>query len=598
MRLVRQASEQTDRDCAHGGPGGACGRPKLVRQATGLDLSLDMKLVRQATHLARQGFDGTSLAWSLHGFQRRNHATNPWFRNNSTCVGRFGPQTSPVESRRTFLRTAGGAAMLAALADAGWTRNALADCAGPTVNDATIIAFRKGIAGEVILPNSAEYASARLLYNRRFSPRPVMIVRALDESDVARTIEFARVNGMRLASRSGGHSYIGASGSNGIVLDLSLMNAVAPLGGASFRIGAGTKLVRAYGELACNGGWTLPCGSCDSVGFAGIALGGGFGYLQREHGLTCDRVRAVRMVRADGVAVRASADSEQDLFWALRGGGGGSLGVATEFEVEAVPRSTLRVVGWRWPLKAADDALARFHELLGCCAMPRNALPIVVFNIDASAATPACLGLVITTGTPKDAKAAKELLVGAGGVPCVAGSDFGYDMPGPTCNPLEPSGFEFYKAKSSIVSAPPAPNAGASIVSWIAARIADPAFTLSEYASVNFLGLRGAVGDVPADATAFPHRAALSEVQYLGYWNQASPQKEAANIAWLRGMYAEVDPLLSIGGAGSYINYADDDLAEGDWQQRAFGANHPRLQQVKRAVDPTDFFRGKQTIRL
>lgn len=488
--------------------------------------------------------------------------------------------------------------MLAALADAGWTQHALADCAGPTVNDATIIAFRKGIAGEVILPNSIDYASARLLYNRRFSPRPVMIVRAFNESDVARTIDFARNNGMRLATRSGGHSYIGASGSNGIILDLGLMNAVAPLGGASFRIGAGTKLVRAYGELACNGGWTLPCGSCDSVGFAGIALGGGFGYLQREHGLTCDRVRAVRMVRADGTAVRAAADSEQDLFWALRGGGGGSFGVATEFEVEAVPLRTLRVVGWRWPLASADDALARFHGVISSAAMPRNALPVVVFNIDPSAATPACLGLVITTGTPKEAQAAKDLLVGAGGVPRIAGSDFGYDMPGPTCNPLEPSGFEFYKAKSSMVSAPPAPDTGARIVSWLAARIASPDFTLAEYATVNFLGFSGAVSDVAADATAFPHRSALSEVQYLAYWNQASPQKEAANIAWLRGMYAEVDPRLSLGGAGSYINYADDDLAEGVWQQRAFGANHARLQQVKRAVDPTDFFRGKQTIRL
>ena len=115
---------------------------------------------------------------------------------------------------------------------------------------------------------------------------------------------------------------------------------------------------------------------------------------------------------------------------------------------------------------------------------------------------------------------------------------------------------------------------------------------------MNFLGFSGAVSDVAADATAFPHRSALSEVQYLAYWNQASPQKEAANIAWLRGMYAEVDPRLSLGGAGSYINYADDALPEGVWQQRAFGANHARLQQVKRAVDPTDFFRGKQTIRL
>jgi hypothetical protein len=106
------------------------------------------------------------------------------------------------------------------------------------------------------------------------------------------------------------------------------------------------------------------------------------------------------------------------------------------------------------------------------------------------------------------------------------------------------------------------------------------------------------VADIAPTATAFPHRSALSEVQYLAYWNSQSRQKEAANLAWLRAMYSDVDPRLSLGGAGSYINYADDDLAEGVWQERAFGVNHPRLQQVKRVVDRTDFFRGKQTIRL
>lgn len=487
--------------------------------------------------------------------------------------------------------------MLAALADATWTARAFGDCAGPTINDATVIGFRKGIAGEVIFPNSLEYGSARLLYNRRFSPRPAMIVRALSESDIARTIDFARSNGMRLATRSGGHSYIGASGSNGIILDLSLMNAVTPLGGASFRIGAGAKLVRVYGELACSGGWTLPSGSCDTVGLSGIALGGGFGYLQRTHGLTCDRVRAVRMVRADGVTVHANAETDPDLFWGLRGGGG-SFGVATEFEVEAVPLRTLRVLGWRWPLAAADDALAHFHALLARDAMPRHALPAVIFNIDTVNATPACLGLVISSGTAKEAEAAKQLLVGAGGVPCTAGSDFGYEAPTPACNPVEPSGFDFYKAKSSIVRQPPAADTGARIRAWIAERIASPAFTLAEYASVNFLGLGGAVHDVAPDATAFPHRAALSEVQFLTYWNAPSAAKEAAHLAWIRAMYADVDPRLSLGGAGSYLNYADDDLAEGVWQQRAFGANYPRLQQVKRAVDPADFFRGKQTVRL
>ena len=500
-----------------------------------------------------------------------------------------------MDSRRDFLRTAGGAALVAALGDAAWAPLAAADCTGPTINDATAIAFRKGISGEVIFPNSPAYDSARLLYNRRFSPRPLMIVQVASEEDIARTIAFARANGIRLATRSGGHSYIGASGSSGIILDLSRLNDVAPLGGARFRIGAGTRLVRAYGELACSGGWTLPTGSCDSVGFSGIALGGGYGFLQRTHGLTCDRVRSIRVVRADGSAVTATDEQDPDLFWALRGGGGG-FGIATSFEVEAVPLAAIRVLGWTWPVAAGDDALARTHELIATDALPRNSLGAVIFGLD-SVGEPSCVGLVFSTGTPAEHEAAKQLFVGKRGVPRSAGSDFSFEIATPGCNPLEPRGFDSYKAKSSIVYAPPAPDTAARIVEWMRVRAQDPRFDLSEYRSVNFLTLGGAAADIAADATAYPHRQALSEVQYLGYWNTPSPAKEAANLEWMRGMYAEVAPRLSLGGAGCYANYADDDLAESAWPQLYYGANYPRLQAVKRAVDPTDFFRGRQTVR-
>lgn len=485
--------------------------------------------------------------------------------------------------------------MLAALGDAAWGSIAAADCTGPTINDATIVAFRKGIAGEVVLPNSPDYASARLLYNRRFGPRPLMVVRAVSEEDIARTIAFSRTNGIRLSVRSGGHSYIGASGCNGVILDLSSLNEVAALGGARFRIGAGARLVKVYGDLACGGGWTLPCGSCDSVGFSGIALGGGFGYLQRAHGLTCDRVRSVRVVRADGTAVTASADSEPDLFWALRGGGAG-LCVATAFEVDAVPLATIHVAGWNWPISVADDALAHTHALVATGALPRHALGVVVFGLN-GVGEPSCTGLVFSTGSLAEVEAAKQLFVGKGGVPRPPGTDFAFDLATPACNPLEPTGFDYYKAKSSIVSAAPAPDTAARIASWLTVRANDPRFAPGEYCAVNFLTLGGAVGDIAPAATAFPHRQALSEVQYLGFWNGPSAEKEAANLEWLRGMYADVAPRLALGGAGCYVNYADDDLAESEWPELYFGANYPRLQAVKRALDPADFFRGRQTVR-
>lgn len=503
-----------------------------------------------------------------------------------------------METRRSFLRTAGGAALMAAAADPIGALGAFADCPPVTLTDSTLARFRASLAGQSILAGEPSYDAARLLFNRRFESHPLVIVRAADEIDVARTIAFARENGLRLVPRSGGHSYIGASGCGGIVLDVSALDAVAPLGGAMFAIGAGTKLVRVYGELACNGGWTVPSGSCESVGFAGIALGGGFGYRQRSLGLTCDRVRAIRVVRADGTAVTASPESEPDLFWAMRGGGGGSFGIATGFEIEAAPLETVHVVGWRWPASSADDALARMHALLGDGAVAPDTLPAVIFNINTATASPACLGILFSTGTTAEIAAMRELLVGRGGVRALPGSDFAYDLASPACSPIEPRGSTLNKAKSSIVYAPPAADTGARIVEAMAARIADPAFALNEYASVNFLGLGGAVGELAPEATAFPHRAALSEVQYLGYWSAPSAAKERANLAWIRDMYAEVAPRLSLGGAGCYINYADDDLAEHEWPTLYHGANYPRLQRVKQSVDPDDFFRGLQSVRL
>lgn len=511
-------------------------------------------------------------------------------------------------SRRAFLQQA-GAAVGAVVSGAGFaaaSRTLLAatpPCLGANPSDAALGAFFASLDGSVLLPSAAGYDTARLVHGRRHDPRPSIIVRAAGEADVARTIQFCRAQGFALASRAGGHSYIGASGGTGVVLDLGELRGVTALGGASFRILPGTRLEQVYADLSCAGGYSIPCGSCETVGFAGVTLGGGFGYLQRSHGLTCDRVRAIRAVLADGSTVDCDASTNADLFWALRGSGGGNLGVVTAFEVEAVPAATLTLVNWRWPVAAADEVLARYHELLAADAFGRETVPAVIFNNAAWIEPYSLNGYLFSTGTQAEIEAAKALLVGKRGIPALAGSESSYVFPTPACNPLETSSSAYFKAKSSIVNAAPPAGTGAAIVAALAERMADPALSTSGYASVNFLALGGAVADVAADATVFPHRGALSEVQYLSYWSaQPTPEalraRQSANLAWIRSLYAEVDALLSRGNPGSYINYADEDLAEGEWQARCYGANHARLQQVKAAVDPDDFFRARQTVRL
>jgi FAD/FMN-containing dehydrogenase len=513
-----------------------------------------------------------------------------------------------ARSRRAFLRSAGTAAAAMA-AGGGWMSagRALAGvvppCLGADPSDAAIGGFVASLDGTALFPDSADYDLARRVHGRRHDPRPSIVVRAASESDVARTIAFCRTQGLALAPRSGGHSYIGASGGTGVVLDLGQLRGVTALGGANFRILPGTKLEQVYADLSCAGNWSIPCGSCETVGFGGVTLGGGFGYLQRAHGLTCDRVRAMRVVLADGSTVVCDASTNADLFWALRGSGGGNFGVVTAFEVEAVPAETLTLVNWRWPVAAADEVLARYHELLASGAFGRETVPAVIFNTAAWIEPYSLNGYLFSTGTQAEIDAAKALLVGKRGVAALPGSESSYVFPTPACNPLETSSSAYFKAKSSIVPAAPPAGTGAAIVAAFAERAANPAFASNEYASVNFLALGGAVADVAPAATVFPHRGALSEVQYLSYWSaqptaEALRAKQTANLAWIRALYAAVDPALSHGAPGSYVNYADEDLAEGEWQTRCYGANHARLQQVKAAVDPSDFFRGRQTVRL
>jgi FAD/FMN-containing dehydrogenase len=508
------------------------------------------------------------------------------------------PRLGPVIGRRSFLRSAGGALAAGAALGGSAASRAFADCAGATVGDGAISRFRSRISGQVILPADLPYGSARLVYNRRFDPYPVAIVRAASESDVARTIEFARTNGIRLAVRSGGHSYIGASGGDGIVLDMGAMSGIAPLGGANFRIGTGARLHRVYSELHCTSGMTLPCGSCDTVGFGGIAQGGGFGYLQREHGLTCDRVRAVRVVLADGTVTDASPDGDDDLFWALRGGGGGSFGVATHFDVEAVPFATIRVVGWYWPLAAADEVLAHFHAVAASGDLPPNATAALVFNRPSAAMrTPQCLGLVFCTGGAAAAEAAASLFHGRGGVRRTPGLGFAYDAETPACDPAEVTEASRYRAKSSMVFAAPAADTGSVLRERLLARVQDERVSASDYASVNFLTFGGAAGALAPDATAFRHREAVLEVQYLAYVGSPGSEANAANDAWIRSTFAEVSPRLSLGGRGGYVNYADEDLPESEWPAYYWGGNYARLQATKRRVDPHDVFRGRQTVR-
>ena len=496
-------------------------------------------------------------------------------------------------SRRALLRGIGGGLALGCMQPLALATSD--PCGGRTLSASDFNAFRGGLSGDLLSRGSSAYEQARCLYNRRFDARPLMVVRPRTPQDVAAALGYARQAGLPWATKSGGHSYIGASGTNGLMLDMGLMREVTPIEDGMYRIGPGARLKGVYSRLSCDG-WTIPSGTCDTVGFGGIALGGGVGYLMREHGLTLDRIRAMQVVLADGRQVTASPTDEPDLFWALRGAGGGNFGVVTGFDIEPVPLRTLSLKGWRWSWSQAVSGFMRWQQVLADGMLPRDCVAYISFSIDPNLAQPSCRAGVISSGTQAELDAAAALFIGSGGV-ASWGSAFGWALDSPTCNATEPSGWSRYKAKSAMLYAPMSAAGVEAIKAGMQQRFDDPRFSRFEYAAVTFLSLGGAVSDVSSSDTAFAHRQALADVQYLAYWNSASATAAEDNLGWIRGIWSDSFPHVSAGGAGCYVNYCDDDLPESAWPSLYYGGNLARLKQAKATYDPSDFFRGPQSIR-
>lgn len=353
-------------------------------------------------------------------------------------------------------------------------------------------------------------------------------------------------------------------------------------------IGAGSQLIDVYVALAARG-VTIPAGSCPSVGIAGHALGGGMGLAGRRFGLTADSVLEAQIVTADGQLRTANAHTNPDLYWALRGGGGGNFGVVTSFRfrVHPVPRT---VAGFTvsWPWSQADEALAAWQAW----APHAPAAFTSIFHLTASGGQ----NLVNVSGQYFGPAgdlgrllAPLTAVEGAG----VSAGNFGYlqaqqmwagcshtsltachtqgTRPGGT---LERDNFQ---AKSDYVAKPLPAAARQTLVRGAEARL-----NSSGHGAILFDSYGGAINRVKPAATAFVHRNVLFCIQYLSYDGDA---------AWLRSLGAQMRPYVT---GGAYFNYTDPGLK--NWQTAYYGSNYPRLLEIRRRIDPQHYFNFPQAI--
>jgi FAD/FMN-containing dehydrogenase len=486
--------------------------------------------------------------------------------------------------RGEFLRRSAGVAAAAAVP--AWVGE-LAHAAG---GDAAVRELARQLDGDVVVPGSARYATAHLLWDTRFDAlRPRALAYCANAADVQRVVRWGRRNHVRVTPRSGGHSYGGYSSGNGVVVaDVSRLKRVTAAGGTA-TVGAGAKLI----DVA-NGLWqhrvAIPGGSCPTVGIAGLALGGGAGYSGRRLGLTSDNLRRLKIVTADGSLLTADAKHHADLLWASRGGGGGNFGIATELTFATHPVSTVATYEIEWPWAQAEQAVAAWQAF---APHAPDALFAVCDLIATDPSVPNARAHVTSAGqffgSESDLKTLIAPLVNTGSPIRVRTSTLSYidavaHWAGCRDAAACSEGRLTFKAKSDYVNRPLSAAAIRRLVRAIDARqgVGKGAFYLDPYG--------GAINRVPKGATAFVHRDALFSIQYTAQWK---PGGAAKAIAWLNGAYAAMRPAVS---GFAYQNYIDPSLRT--WQHAYYGSNLARLKAVKRKYDPHNAFRFAQSIPL
>ncbi len=458
-----------------------------------------------------------------------------------------------------------------------------------TLAEAAVSEFADRLRGRLVLPDDGDYDQVRTVWNGLVDKHPALIARCAGNTDVSAAVEFARAHGILTSVRGGGHNVAGSAlCEDGLVIDLSTMRGVY--------VDAKARLARAQGGVTLGEldrettgfGLATPVGLVSRTGIAGLTLGGGFGWLTRAHGLSCDNLRSVDVVTADGALRRASQEENPDLFWAVRGGGG-NFGVVTSFEYELHPigpQVMMAVV--IYPIEMAERGMQFFRDFMrqapdGLMALIELAtMPGEAPFPEAHQGEPMIVFAAVYSGDVAEGERvvaplrtfAQPLVDFSGPVSWMdAQSFFDADYPDG----------RYYYWKSAFVD----DISDDLLPVLVESCLRRP----SELSTVDLWYLGGAMARHEPGDSAFWTRNAETMIGLEANW--IKPDQSDANINWTRGVVEALQPYST---GGSYANFGGFGVEADNPVRKIYGGNYERLALIKRRYDPDNLFRVNHNI--
>jgi FAD/FMN-containing dehydrogenase len=456
------------------------------------------------------------------------------------------------------------------------------------MNNSIIDQLRDQIRGAVIGPADDGYEDARSVYNAMIDRRPQVVVRPASVADVTTTVNVARDADLDLAVRGGSHSVPGfGTVDDGVVLDLSSLKGI--------RVDPVTSTVRAQGGCTWGDldhathafGLATTGGILSTTGIGGLTLGGGIGYLGRRYGLTCDNLISADVVTADGRLITASEKEHDDLFWALRGGGG-NFGVVTEFEYRVHPVKMIYGGPIFYPVDRAGDVLRFYRDFIATAPEEQGAFlgfhmapPLPFIPQDRHGET--MCAIVACWAGPLD-EGERQTRPFLEDVAPPAAQHTG-PMPYPALqsafDELLPPGLQHYWKADFVHELTD---------EAIAAHVEHGSRVPVVQSTMHLYPLNGAPQRVAPDATAFAYREANFAANIAGMW--PDPADNERNIRWVRDYWEAIHPHNAEGG---YVNFMSGD--DQDRLRASYRDNYDRLAAIKAAYDPDNLFHLNQNIQ-